>query len=202
MPDLIAKTVSLHDFNKIIDFVSTLFSEYEPMCKACNSSSLDIRNTFQFIIRECCKQRLSSFIEDSNRNVISVCLTLPYVLYNSLNLTFISSSLIPLIKVLKQLDTEPEDQSLLRNSVYIFMLGTDPLHSNQGYTNKTLDHSCKLAQRYLYDSVVSDLTNIISQHILINKKNFKIITKVHYDEYSEFKTIRDTTYAARVIKYL
>lgn len=201
--NIILRTISFEDYENVLAFVARVFSENEPTCKACKVSMEDIIFTFSPMIKQCCVHRLSSCIFDTTKNeIISICLSMPFLAYNRTKLIYVSSSLIPVFNILKKLENDSYEHIDVRNSVYLFMIATDPYYNNNGLTSLLINNTYKTAKKYLYNYIVSDLTNIVSQHIFLNKHNFHVIGKAEYNENRYLRRIRDTSKALRVIKYI
>lgn len=191
---MIRRIVRSYDVNDITKFVAKVFAKNEPMCKVLNVNEKDIENTFGHLINECCVSNLSTLWRNNsiNDSIIATSLVLPYYKYKNYDIINNSETLTPIIRVLNEIGDIPD--GLINNSVYYFMHGTDESFANNGYLKKGVLSTIENSEKNLYDFIIADATNVVSQHVL-KKYDFKVYKKVKFnDDIEIYRMIREIYY--------
>ncbi len=202
---------SLYDYDceDVCKLTSSVFVKNEPMCKCLNMTEEEFMDAFYDIIYKCCDSGCSYCMKDHETNeILSIMLTLPYIDYKNIQLpewTNDCESVAPLLNILDDVSYEKEFE--IDSTLYLFIACTKSNMECKGLAKLLLNKVIDKAQYDNYKYLVADATNIISQHILINKYGFQNIKEISYDEfeYNEkyiFKDIKDTKNIIRVMKKL
>jgi len=93
------------------------------------------------------------------------------------------------------------------NSVYHFLVTTDPSWENRGYSKQLANMTVCVAKDDGYLFVVADATNKISQHILVKHLGYEILGFHMYDSFEfqgsrPFAGLKDSLGVMRVVKTL
>lgn len=183
------------DYINVLDMVSKIFCKYEPMCKELNITEDDFSRCFLHYIYNCCSCGLSVVIEENNE-LASICLSIPYKLSEQTVIMDNVTIFKPILNILNRLaDSYKIDDNEKIDTLYIFILGTDEKYFRKGYAKILIQY---ILDNFNYKYYLSDVTNIASQKLLIDKFKFKICHEIKYSEYDEFKNIKDTTGTYRV----
>jgi hypothetical protein len=196
------RLVTLKDLVPVLEFSSHVFISDEPLCKAVNCTKEEFVQCFFPIVYECCKSGLSFVVEEDN-HIISCALTLRNCVYLNLVLE-VSSSMKSVDKILSDLNALSNPNG---NDVYIFLLATDVKCRNSGYGRLITHATLEAAKTQLFDGVIADVTNIISQHVLTTHFRFEVLGETRYDEFifdgfKPFLNIQGTYSVQRVYKKL
>jgi hypothetical protein len=82
-------------------------------------------------------------------------------------------------------------------TVYIHIAAINPLYSKKGLCTTLLTHCIEKAKKKGYKWMMSELTSPGTQHIMINKLNFKPVIDVNYNDYGNgFKNCKGKTVLA------
>lgn len=189
------RNCNFNDIDIITEILSTIFINYEPMCKSLNLSKDDFIYSFKNVIMECVKTNLSLLFEINN-DIAAICLVIPYDIYEKIDIN-ISYNIKPLTDCLYDLNNIYNSKKK-EDILYLFIIGTDSKYMNNGYSNKLFEKIIKNAsQKYKY--IMADATNIISQH-LCYKYGFSELGKIDYNSNQYFKNITSTKSVIRMIK--
>ena len=177
------------DYTSVLSFVCKVFIENEPLCKSVAMTEQDFKEGFGAIIKECCISGYSSMIKERGQ-LVGVCLAIPYDIYVGMSCPHIPS----VDKVIEVLDrvaepfaehgvAEPIAQPITgdtMNTMYLFMIATDPSKAKQGFAKKVISLTHSVAQFCNYKLIVADATNVKSLNLLVNHCGFEVCKTAEY----------------------
>ena len=200
---------SLYDYDcdEVCNLTSTIFVKNEPICKCLGITEQEFTNAFNNIIFNCSNSGYSFSMKDHNTSeIVSVMLALPYEHYKHSYIPedSITKSIKPLLTILDEVSCE--DQFDSNNTLYLFIACTRDDIECKGFAKILLQKVIDNAKNN-FKYIVADATNIISQHILINKFAFENIKEIHYKTFQFngkpiFNNIQTTKSVIRVLKAL
>lgn len=174
------KALRAWDSPRVIQLITPVFVENEPMCKALGITVHDFKDTFKDVIEECCDSGLSTAIIVDNEPV-SVSLAIPYKKYVSMPISCVNrSKLFPLLNILEKMEHQHPVHEISESTLYHFIVGTDANHMNRGYAHRAIKGTIDMAKHRGFTHIIADATNIVSQHVLEKGFNYKPVGEIYY----------------------
>lgn len=187
------------DFDEILNLTSRVFVKHEPMLSKLNVSESEFSICFSPIISECCWSEFSYVYQEWNHNISAVSLAIPYNVYQDIEFTILDS-IKPVMSVLDTLETMSKENIDFDDTIYTFIICTDPDHVNKGRSKMVIEATEHTALKYKYNMMVTDATNVISQNIFMKHFDYEPMCAVDYTEFPCFKDISETKGAIRLCK--
>lgn len=199
------RQIQPNDYDAVCKFVTHVFVNKEPMCKALHLKDEVFLATFSSLICSCCASPLSALIENENGRIDAVSLALPYSAYFETKIMR-HKTIEPLLAILDMLNDIIHPQQTSENTIYHFIIGTATTQTSKGLASLLVNHTVAVGKSMGFRYIVADATNKISQHILINKFGYTQFCQIAYKEFLWdnqywFKDIADES-IMRVIKEL
>ena len=199
-----------YDCDDVCKFTSDVFVRKEPICNCLQITKQEFIDAFNNIIHNCCASGMSYCIKDPESDeIMSVMLALSYNDYKNSHIPEWSHTprITPLLTILDEMAHLEYPDPV--HTLYLFIACTKDTDevSGKGFAKLLLNRIIDKARSNGYKFIVSDATNVISQHILINRFGFVNAKEITYNKYVYndeciFNDIKCTQGVIRVIKTL
>lgn len=155
------RAIRAEDIDRVCSFTAEVFCTYEPMCKALQPTVAHFAQQFRPVLEACCSSSLSYMLEAQD-NILSLSLALKFADYNAVQLTELPI-FGPVMAVFDDLVHPCEKEP---GAVLNFIWATHQDHMNKGYAKRVIDSTAQAATAAGCSCLVTDATNIVSQHLL------------------------------------
>lgn len=171
------RVIEPEDFDRVCQFTAEVFCSYEPMCVALAVKAADFVQQFSPILEACCTSGLSTLLESNDadtKDIMSLSLALTFDQYNAVELSE-HPSFTPVLSVFNDLAHPIEKEP---GAAMSFIWATHSSHMNKGYTKRVVQGTVKAAEAAGLSWMVTDVTNVVSQHVAMKYFGYQPIAKV------------------------
>jgi hypothetical protein len=197
------RVIQAQDKEQVLLFATNNFHQHEPMTRATGKALSEMIELFGPVTEACCSSGMSFMLEhqqpDTDTNtIISVSLTLPYPDYKAVQWPDVPRPARDLMTPLAEL---PTDQHAA--AVYMFLWATHTDHMGKGHVKAVVSASEQAAQQAGFRFLVADVTNVVSQHLAIDRFGYMPMEpKARYHDHERFKTVTCSEFVIRAVKDL
>ena len=201
MSAIYCRVMKKTDEHAAVDCIVHAFIQSEPMTAFLQIDAEDFSKFVKALFAHIVEDELSIVACDEQHNIIGVRLVGEYA-----HSSFLPppESMRAIIALLRSLYPVPIPS---QRCIHLKMLGVNAHVQNQGVANKLLLATFEHAKNKGYDYALVEATSAISQHIFINKFQFNVLNKVHYQTFQYenkaiFARLPDVSHCALLGKFL
>ena len=200
-----------HDVEETLLCSASAFSKGEPITKAVGASPEDFHYMMKMICQACVEEGLSVIAKDKKTvQIIGHAICKDFLTnFPQDGMDKISPALLSAFSVVDKLENDYKAQHPVKRGELFHLLSLGVLEpcrlANIG-TQLVLE-AHQLAQKHQFKGVISEVSNPISQHILLNKFGYEELDAISYQDFEYqgrkiFSSITETESCQLVIKYL
>lgn len=169
------------DIPAVIKCLSTAFTKSEPMTSFLKIDEVDFAKFAAQVCDHIINDQLSIIAETDSANIIGVRLCGTYS--RNPKPLVIPEPMQAIVALLDHLHEIPMPL-FTEKSIHLKMLGIDARFRNQGIAQTLLLETFKNAKMKGYDHALVEATSSTTQHIFINKFQFRLLNKICYQTFT------------------
>ncbi len=199
-----------HDVEEALSCSVSAFVNWEPTTKAVGATPEDFHYMMKIVCQACVDEGLSVIAKDKNTGkIIGNTISKDFLTFPQEGMDNISPALLSGFSIFKKLENDYKAQHPVKRGelCHLLSLGVlEPFRLANIGTQLVLE-AHQLAQKHQFKGVIAQVSNPISQHILLNKFGYEKLDAIEYQDFEYqgrkiFSSITETESCQLVIKYL